>query len=58
MFDCTSLTLVSNVYVWLALKIPNLSIYHLLVHTNRDIRGDKTRIRTQQYKGSWPDMLW
>ena len=24
-------------------------MYHLLVHTNRDIKRDKTMIRTQQY---------
>ena len=24
-------------------------MYHLLVHINQDIKGDKTKIRTQQY---------
>ena len=32
--------------VWFGWKIPNLSIYHILVHTNRDIYA---KIRTQQY---------
>ena len=35
--------------VWFAWKIPNLSMYHILVNTNWDINGDKTKIRTQQY---------
>ena len=30
--------------------IPKVSMYHLLVHTNRDINKDKTKMRTQQYK--------
>ena len=27
-----------QIYVWIAWKIPNLSMYHLLVNTNRDIK--------------------
>ena len=35
--------------VWFAWKIHILSMYHLLLSTNRYIKIDKTKIRTQQY---------
>ena len=43
MFNGTSLILNSDVdqdhiNVWLTFKIPNLSMHHLIDHTNQDIR--------------------
>ena len=38
-----------HIDVWFAWKTPNLSMNHLRVHINQDIKGDKTKIRTQQY---------
>ena len=36
----------SEIDVWFALKIPSLLMYHLLVHSNTDIKMER---RTQQY---------
>ena len=44
---------------WFAWKIPNLSMYHLLVHTIRDIKPDKTKIRINgtRFSSESPDLV-